>query len=146
MIRYFILCCQNVTRYLGRTARTAVAVVRLDGEHGLLSDLHGGHTEVPAFDDLGLSEVEAELVSSIATGVKLAAVSETADVVDEDLVPCPGSVRALPLHQDLLENSSVFLDGDVLGGGARRVVGGDSHAGADRSCERLEMETSDVSW
>merc|ERR1719412_3186128 len=56
---------------LGWTARTAVPVVGLDGEHCLLPQFHGGHALVPALDHLGLAQVEAEPVPAPSTRISL---------------------------------------------------------------------------
>ena len=123
------------------TTGTAVPVVGLDGEHGLLPQLHGGHALVPALDHLGLAQVEAELVPPVSAGVKLGAVCEGADIVNKHLVSCPGGGSSFTRHleitayvpesrpsprrfsyQDFFQNSSVLLDGDILGSRARSVA------------------------
>ena len=119
---YFLFkLTNNSTGDLRRAPSTAIAVLCLDGEHGLLSDLHGCDPQVPPLDHLGLAQVEAELVPPVSAGVKLGSVCEGADIVNKDLVSSPGAGISFTGHLNIAPvyksqgDGKVFLPGSLSG-------------------------------
>ena len=86
---------QNALGGNGSNASVAIGPFRLDGEFPLLARAHVEQALVPALDDLAPAEGEAQGLATAIGSIELAAVGESAAVMDVDLVAGLGLASAL---------------------------------------------------
>ncbi len=76
----------NMIRIYSRIAALSIGIVRRAGQLGTLADAHLCHALIPSFDHLTCTQLELERLPTIARGIKLGAVGQSACSVVKQII------------------------------------------------------------